>query len=82
MSESMEENQTNKHKAKKSKYRKTKKKKKRQTNTIHTNTSPHLSHKEFLNSCCSNTAPEFSLVAALSPSIIVQHHHPKIKIAK
>jgi hypothetical protein len=70
MSESMEENQTNKHKAKKSKYRKTKKRRKdRQTTYIDIQTtSPHISQKESLNSCCSNTAPEFSLVAALSPS--------------
>jgi hypothetical protein len=51
-----------------------KRRKDRQTPYIQIQTtSPHLSHKESLNSCCSNTAPEFSLVAALSPSVIVQH---------
>lgn len=46
-----------------------KERKDRQTPYIHIQTtSPHLSQKESLNSCCSNTPPEFSLVAALSPS--------------
>jgi hypothetical protein len=42
-----------------------------------------LSLRVFRNSCCSNTAPEFTLVAAASPSsIMAQQHHPKTKIAQ
>jgi hypothetical protein len=80
----------NKHKAKKPQNPKPKKKKapnQRQTTTMHTDTknltlSLSRSLRVFLNSCCSNTAPEFTLVAAASPSsIMAQQHHPKTKIA-
>ncbi len=80
----------NKHKAKKPQNPKPKEKKtpnQRQTTTIHTDTknltSLSLSLRVFLNSCCSNTAPEFTLGSAASPSsIMAQQHHPKTEIAQ
>jgi hypothetical protein len=91
MNESMEENQNKQTQSKETPKPKTQEKKSSQSETDNHHAyrykEPHSlslsrSLRVFLNSCCSNTAPEFTLVAAASPSsIMAQQHHPKTKIA-
>ncbi len=93
MNKSMEENQNKQTQSKETTKPKTQAKKNSQSETDnhhayrykepHLSLSLSLSLRVFLNSCCSNTTPEFTLVAAASPSsIMAQQHHPKTKIAQ